>query len=603
MDLTPYTRYSGFDLEHDFAKELVISTRELLALDQQPGDVLGRRQVRFEQVEVKYTTRFHLVPMDPKKPAVAIPTRDHMPMLEFTLANLSQNKVIEHGNVIVVDDRSSQGGDVLGLCQQHGVSCVRVENTKGFNFSMLNNIAAYVGHQHGIKELVTWNNDLWTPDPRTFGSLLAAHRKGKHTITGTRLLYPSKEMLQQWARRIDLNVPPELETLADGWQGAVQFGGSIFLGQPTAAGQRAMVPHHTCRLFDADHHRVRCDRPESFVTGAFCIIDMDWFVDAGGFNVSLAKTLQDVDLCLRACEQGRKVMYLGKKHHLLHAEGTTISGPGLRDRQFASDALLYTRLWKDERIIPVLAGVEPKAVARAIPAGSPRKPGVSSARRRYPPKGGGPLEVERIVDHQGLPITVVVPLSANRQEFFEEFCLPGIRANRPGKVLVVRGEGGACRKRNLGFSEVDTPYVFFCDDDVVLARDCLPMLLAALEQTDDSVGYAYGDYLGICVPPATHPLGPVFVRRAQAFDGRELLKRNYISTMTLVRSEVFCGFDEKVPRLQDWDLWLTLLQKGVEGLYVPGVMFHAYYLDQGITSGQSLQQAATMIRSKHQKPT
>ena len=601
MDLSPYTRYSSVDLDHDFAKELVVSTRELLALDRQPGDVLGRRQVRFEEVEVTYTTRFHLVPMDPRRPAVVIPTRDHLPMLRLTLANLSQNKVNESGNVIVVDDRSSQGREVLSLCQQHGVSCVRVENTKGFNFSMLNNIAAYVALQNGIQELVTWNNDLWTPDPRTFGSLLAAHREGRHTITGTRLLYPSKEMLQQWAERSDLTVPPALAELTENWQGAVQFGGSIFLGQPTAAGQRALVPHHACRLFDADHHRVRCDRPESFITGAFCIIDMGWFVNAGGFNVSLAKTLQDVDLCLRACEQGRRVMYLGKDHHLFHAEGTTIGGQGLRDRQFASDALLYTRLWKDERIIPVLAGVEPQSVARALPASSLRKPGVFAARRRPPQTDEGPLEVEQMVDPQGLPVTVVVPLSAHRQEFFEEFCLPGIRANRPAKVLVVRGEGGACRKRNLGFSKVDTPYVFFCDDDVVLAGDCLTKLLAALEQTDGNVGYAYGDYRGICVPPATHPLGPVFVHRAQAFDGRELLKRNYISTMTLVRSEVFCGFDEKVPRLQDWDLWLTLLQKGVEGLYVPGVIFHAYYLDKGITTGQSLQQAVSMIRGKYEQ--
>ena len=91
----------------------------------------------------------------------------------------------------------------------------------------------------------------------------------------------------------------------------------------------------------------------------------------------------------------------------------------------------------------------------------------------------------------------------------------------------------------------------------------------------------------------------MFVHQAQAFDARELLRRNYISTMSLVRSEVFCGFDEGVSRLQDWDLWLTLLQRSVEGLYVPGVLFHAYYLDQGITTGESLSEAALTIRRKH----
>jgi len=116
------------------------------------------------------------------------------------------------------------------------------------------------------------------------------------------------------------------------------------------------VPHHVCRFAPADHHRVKSDRAELFVTGAFCIVDLGWFVEAGGLNVSLARTLQDVDLCLRANEQGRGVMYLGRDCYLYHGEGTTLGPDGLQDRQFASDALLYSKLWKDERILPVLTG-------------------------------------------------------------------------------------------------------------------------------------------------------------------------------------------------------------------------------------------------------
>ena len=600
MDLSQYTRYPCFDQTHSFATDLVVTTKQLLALARQPDDVLQRRQVRFEKVEVPYTARFDLLELDPGRPAVVIPTRDHLPMLQLTLANLSQNGVLEQGNVIVVDDRSSQGGEVLTLCRRHGVCCVRVENPRGFNFSMLNNIAAHLAFQKGIKELVLWNNDLWAPDPQTFVGLLAAHRQGGHTITGTRLLYPPTGLLQQWAGQQGLTMPPELTELAEAHGGTVQFGGSIFLSQPTCPGHRAFVPHHACRLVEADHHRVRCDRPESFITGAFSIIDLAWFVEAGGLNVSLARTLQDVDLCLRACEEERKVIYLGQDHHLLHAEGTTLSGEGLRDRQFASDALLYTKLWKDERIIRVIAGVEPRVAANAMPVGLPREPVAAPGYCRSPQVDEGPLEVEHTVTPEGLPVTVVVPLSAHRNEFFEKFCLPGIRANRPQKISVVRGEGGACRKRNLGFAEVDTSHVFFCDDDVVLSGDCLSRLLGALEQSESGAGYAYGDYVGICIPLATHPLGQVFLHQAQAFDGGELLRRNYISTMSLVRSEVFCGFDENVPRLQDWDLWLTLLGKGVEGQYVPGVLFHAYYLDQGITTGQSLREAVQAISRKHE---
>ena len=352
MDLSPYTRYPCFDLRHDFAKQLRIRNEELLALEKQPNSVLDRGEVRFQKVEVEYTSRFQLAAVVPEKPAIVIPTRNNLPLLAFTLQNLVEQRVMDHANVLVVDDRSSRESEVVSLCKEGGVSYIRVDNKKGFNFSMLNNIAAHCAHQHGVGELVLWNNDLWVPDSRIFPDLLQAHRQDGNTITGTRLLYPPRGFTG------GAGLSEESEEGPASHEGTVQFGGSVFLRQTIAPGHQAFVPHHACRFAPADDHRVKSDRAELFITGAFCVIDMKWFMDAGGLNISLARTLQDVDLCLRANEQDRRVMYLGGDHHLYHGEGTTLGAEGLEGRQFASDALLYTKLWKDERLLPVIIGAE-----------------------------------------------------------------------------------------------------------------------------------------------------------------------------------------------------------------------------------------------------
>lgn len=206
MDLNPYTRYPCFDLEHDFTESLSIHTVELLALEKQPNSVLDRGEVRFQKVDVEYSASFQFVAVDPEMPAMVIPTRDNPTLLAFTLKNLAEHRVMEHANVMVVADRSTRGGEVASLCEERGVSNIRVDNDKGFNFSMLNNIAAHCAHQYGIGEVVLWNDDLWVPGSQVFPALLAAHRRENNTITGTRLLYPPKDFVRYEQGHVSVHV-------------------------------------------------------------------------------------------------------------------------------------------------------------------------------------------------------------------------------------------------------------------------------------------------------------------------------------------------------------------------------------------------------------
>ena len=70
--------------------------------------------------------------------------------------------------------------------------------------------------------------------------------------------------------------------------------------------------------------------------------------------------------------------------------------------------------------------------------------------------------------------------------------------------------------------------------------------------------------------------------------------------MSLIKRDVFPMFDESLKRFQDWDIWLTLLSKGIEGVMVPNIMFDAHYLDEGLTSKNNNEiEALQVILNKH----
>lgn len=207
------------------------------------------------------------------------------------------------------------------------------------------------------------------------------------------------------------------------------------------------------------------------------------------------------------------------------------------------------------------------------------------------------IKVDRV--DEGLPISVIVPLSKNRRNFFENYVLPLIEANNPVEIIVNDDEGRAPKKRNDGFKKSTQPFLFFCDDDILLPANYLESLYNALQKNPDA-GFAYTGYQGIVLYPESHPMHGNFSIPSVDFNISILRRGNYISTMTLVRRDLFPGFDENLKRLQDWDVWLTVVKNGSRGVLVPNLSFFAYYLDSGITSNTNNEiDAINAIRIKH----
>lgn len=203
-----------------------------------------------------------------------------------------------------------------------------------------------------------------------------------------------------------------------------------------------------------------------------------------------------------------------------------------------------------------------------------------------------------------LPVSVIVPLSRRREGFFDRFGLPSIEINRPAELLIEKGDGSAAKKRNAGAARASQPFLFFCDDDVILARDCLAKLHARLAD-DEQAGFAVCDFRGIVLHPMGHPLGGNFVQRGVDPDPTDRRARDPFSglanssAMALIRSEAFPGFDEDLQALEDRDLWVRLMRDGVGGAYVPEVLFFAFYLDRGLAVSPAVELAAQQLEAKH----
>jgi glycosyltransferase involved in cell wall biosynthesis len=138
--------------------------------------------------------------------------------------------------------------------------------------------------------------------------------------------------------------------------------------------------------------------------------------------------------------------------------------------------------------------------------------------------------------------------------------------------IIHQKHGGAPRARNRGFKESIGEYVIFWDADVIAFPEMLFKMYAALQNYPEA-SYAYSEI----------KLGWKKIN-SQSFDEKALRRYNYIDMISLLRRKDFPGFDETLKRLQDWDLWLTLLEQDKKGIFIPEVLKKALVSRTGISN-------------------
>lgn len=128
-------------------------------------------------------------------------------------------------------------------------------------------------------------------------------------------------------------------------------------------------------------------------------------------------------------------------------------------------------------------------------------------------------------------------------------------------TLIDQENQGGNAARNRGLEQSTGDQVIFCDADVVMNPLMLDKLAETLE-LNPQASYAYSAFRFGWKSFSGFP-----------FDAERLKKMNYIHTTSLIRREHFPGFDPEIKRLQDWDVWLTMLEQGHRGVFISKELF------------------------------
>ncbi len=176
---------------------------------------------------------------------------------------------------------------------------------------------------------------------------------------------------------------------------------------------------------------------------------------------------------------------------------------------------------------------------------------------------------------------------------------------RFSKFLLISQENkGAPAARNRGFKESKGEYVLFCDADAKLKPEALQTMQEALS-AQPNISFVYCSFK---LDWKKFVCGPYNVDR--------LRREPYICTFALVRRTDFSGFDEKIKRFQDWDLWLTMMEQGKIGLWLDKVLVSfvgggtmsiwlpgfVYKFLPNLKKVKKYEEAMAIIKQKHQLP-
>lgn len=170
-------------------------------------------------------------------------------------------------------------------------------------------------------------------------------------------------------------------------------------------------------------------------------------------------------------------------------------------------------------------------------------------------------------------------------------------------LFINQEHSGAPAARNRGLAEARGEYLFFCDADAVLKPEALEVMAGVLEN-NPSLSYAY---------PSFYWGRKLF--QVGEFSAEKLKRAPGIHTMALIRRKDFpsSGWDESIKKLQDWDLWLTMLEEGKTGYWVRQVLFtvtpggtisswlpsFAYKLLPFLPSVRKYRAAVKIVKEKH----
>jgi GT2 family glycosyltransferase len=218
--------------------------------------------------------------------SIIIPTRNSMALVKACIDSILQKTTYSHYEILLINNGSDDVNCINYFAELDKHPKIRVINyDKAFNYSAINNFAAK--HAKG-DVLALVNNDIEVISPNWLQDMVSHVLRDDIGCVGAKLLFSDDR---------------------------IQHAG-VVMGYGGGAG-------HAHKYFPADHYgymnRLVASHNYSAVTAACLLITAEDFWAVGGLNEQdLAIAFNDVDLCLKVLQLGRRNLYCAEAmlyHH------------------------------------------------------------------------------------------------------------------------------------------------------------------------------------------------------------------------------------------------------------------------------------------------
>ena len=164
--------------------------------------------------------------------------------------------------------------------------------------------------------------------------------------------------------------------------------------------------------------------------------------------------------------------------------------------------------------------------------------------------------------------------------------------NEKIKYIKNKSNQGGAKSRNIGVENSSGEYIAFIDSDTIWYKDKLDKQFPLLLEHPNKIVYC--KYLK--QDANKWILEPYVIKNGKVFD--DLIYQNFVDTPSaIMKKNLFLsvnGFDNNLPRFQDWDLFLRLSQK-YEFICVDEPLFNSLTLEGSITTNHKARLEALNI--------
>ena len=193
--------------------------------------------------------------------------------------------------------------------------------------------------------------------------------------------------------------------------------------------------------------------------------------------------------------------------------------------------------------------------------------------------------------YQNLEIIIVSDGSTDKTEKIVQNFAAKYKDRKFTIKFISKLHTGVQKTRNCGLDEATGKYVIFPDSDTWLFPTCIEKMLKILEERPN-VGFVYANMLNEGLYNS--------ILRCGIFDEARLRRCNYIPVVSLMRRDGAPRWDPAIKRLQDWDVWLSWVDKGLTGHWIDEVLFKHYTRKDSLTfTSISVAEANNAVWTKH----